>query len=89
MELPRDFMTRFAQSGKRIIWEYRDELLAGTALTGNMEALRYVGYEFASAEAARKVDDRPENLVAWFTFPTWAAAEVWMRADPQEGGRWN
>lgn len=79
-EIPRDFMARFAQCGKRTIFEYRAELLQSP----EDDALRCIGHIFRDADAARRCDDRPGNLVAWRPFPTWDAAVAWLYADAQE-----
>lgn len=72
MEMPRDYMKRCAQRADRVIFEYRDELIVG------MEDLRYIGFVFASEEAARAWDDHPRNLRGWWAFDSWEDAEFFL-----------
>lgn len=78
-ELPRDYMARCAQSGRKGAFEYLDRLIGP-----GEEHLRFIGGLFASETAARRWDDRPGNLVAWWGFPTWEACEVWLYGDADE-----
>lgn len=73
MEMPRAYMARCAQHGRRVIFQYKEHMVEG------MEHLRFIGYQFTSEEAARRWDDRPGNLGSWWSLPSWEAAEEWLR----------
>lgn len=79
-EMPRDYMARCAQFGRRGIFQYREELLAGC------EYLRFIGAPFASEAAARAWDDSPGQFdpTAMLYFPTWEDAEGWLFSEEDE-----
>lgn len=74
MEMPRDYMARCAQHGRRGIFQYREDLIVG-----GLEYLRFIGIEFASAEYARRWDDRTMDHISWCALPSWESAETWLR----------
>ena len=69
-EMPRKYMARCAQCGRKGIFEYHEKLIVG------WEHLHYIGYLFRDEAAARSWDDseRPD----WWSFPSWENAEAWL-----------
>ena len=77
-ELPRDFMRRAAQCGRRGLFQYHDR-----HVPPGWEHLRFVGATFATAEAARRWDDSGTNLTATRVFPSWDDGLAWLYAEEE------